>query len=505
MIGGGGPADRAVHRVPVGRQRPHHRRSPTPPARARSSATPTAGPSRSPTRPASARSSSVTRTAGSSACATARPASSGSRRLRGRPRPRRPPADRPRRHGVPLRRRRPSRRDRAARSRRRRPTSTATDGLVSREVGPNGTREFVYDAAGRVRRSPSPGVGTHASRLRRRRTPLRRDRARRHGHRVRLERHRPARRDPPHRRRRATHRTCASTSTPSDGRNGSTASPSATTRCPAARTSSATSASSTPEPISWRSDDGAWGRTPRRPARRAARRRHDAARRPRLRPASRQFLSTDPLMTVPGIERRRQRLHLRLAGPGQLRRPDRAPAGVEGGVRRDPRARGAGPPRPGLGSDQGRPVGHPRHGRCRRRSASDCSSCPVARRSASASSSASARRPGSVSPRATSIRARSRSAASSAASPAVSARPPRASGRRSSTGGVLGGAGDLGSQMIAGRSHRLAQRRRQHRDRRRHRRRRREVRAGGAGAHRPPQRVDDHPVVAERGRARRRR
>ncbi len=46
------------------------------------------------------------------------------------------------------------------------------DGLVSREHGPAGTREFSYDAAGRVRSITVAGLGTTDGRLRRRRPPL---------------------------------------------------------------------------------------------------------------------------------------------------------------------------------------------------------------------------------------------------------------------------------------------------------------------------------------------
>ncbi len=107
------------------------------------------------------------------------------------------------------------------------------------------------------------------------------------------------------------------------------------------------------------------GSHPPRPARRVARRRDDAARRPRLRPAEPPVPVGRPADDRAGVERWGERLHVRLAGSRQLRRPDRPAARVAGGVRRDPRARGAGAARSGVGSDQGRPVGHPRDGRRR--------------------------------------------------------------------------------------------------------------------------------------------
>ena len=136
---GGGPRDRAITRVPVGRQRPHHRSSPTRPARAPSSATPTVGPlpftNQHGVRTVVER-DTLGRVVG------LRDGEAGEYRavdaefIRD-------PAGRlligPDGNGVPLRRRRPSRRDRAARRGRPRVRRTATDGLVSREVGPNGT------------------------------------------------------------------------------------------------------------------------------------------------------------------------------------------------------------------------------------------------------------------------------------------------------------------------------------------------------------------------------
>ena len=84
-------------------------------------------------------------------------------------------------------------------------------------------------------------------------------------------------------------------------------------------------------------------------------------------PLTHQFLSADALTVQPGSNGGAERVHLRVARPGQPRRPHRPPPDLPRGVRADAHPRGAGPPRPGLAGGPGRPVGHPRDGRCGRR------------------------------------------------------------------------------------------------------------------------------------------
>ncbi len=177
------PRHGSLHRVPVGRHEPSHPGHRRHRARARSSATPTGGPSRSPTRPGSAPSSNVTTTAASSACVDGE---AGEFRLRSRPsesrpRPGGPTADRPRRHGLPLRRLGTSRRDRATGHGRRPATSTARRTRVARGRTQRAPVTSPTTPPAACGRSPSPGSARRRSTT----TPpadARRDRSRRHRH-----------------------------------------------------------------------------------------------------------------------------------------------------------------------------------------------------------------------------------------------------------------------------------------------------------------------------------
>ena len=276
---GGGPRHGAVHRVPLGRGRPPHpghRRQRHEHDRTRRRRLD--GRVHEPDRDPHGRRTGRARPGGRCARRPGRrlPAP----RLGGRPRPRRPPAHRTRWHGLPLRRRRPAGRDGTGRSgaddlrvRRRRAHR------AGRSARPSRARSTTTPPAG-CGRSPSTGPalsGTARSRSSTTRPAVDRSRSN------------PTARSPstsgtpstswsrscPHEPRPARPRACASTSTPSADRNGSTTS------------SSVRPLSGQPNlvggvrivdagAISWRSDDATWGRDPPRPARRTARPRDDA-------------------------------------------------------------------------------------------------------------------------------------------------------------------------------------------------------------------------------------
>ena len=244
------------------------------------------------------------------------------------------------------------------------------DGLLVADHGPAGDRRFTHDLAGRVDSITVAGHRHHHHRLRRRRAPLHRDGPRRHAHRLPVERARPARRDRAdaagrvggaHRHRRRRPRAA-----PARQRSRGRLRPDRR-RCESGRRRTHRHR---------RCRVVAFGRRRLGPhcaghTRGAAHRWPHRARRPHLRRREPTVPVAGPVGHRAGHERSGKRVHLRLERPGQLRRPERHATDLDRRVRRDPPTRGAGSRRPGVGGDQGGPLGHARRGRrsgARRRS-----------------------------------------------------------------------------------------------------------------------------------------